>query len=329
MFIHVFPQDILWKAGVSNFFENNEFAGSKVNIPQTMAGVHLTPEIGMRWNENHRIFAGFDAMYEYGSDKFTDFINPVVYYEFAGKKWRFYSGAFPRKLALDKYPRMFFRDSIQNFRPTVTGMFWEYFADRNYANVWLDWVSRQTYAKREAFFLGWSGRYNRNVFYGQHFGYMLHFAGMMEPEIDEGLHDNILLLTSIGIDLASKTNFEKLEANVGWAVGLERDRSIEKLHKPQGLLSELIVEYRGLELYNTLYKGSGQQIFYADHGNELYWGDPMYRTDFYNRTDLSILFYKSDVVNLKMTWSLHFAERTTYHSQLFTASFELDNLKKK
>jgi len=327
--VNVFSQEILWKAGVQSFFENNEFAKSKVNIPQTMAGVHLAPEIGLKWNDNHRIFAGFDAMHEWGSDKTVDFFNPLVYYEFSGKHFRFYTGAFPRKLALGKYPRMFFRDSIQNYRPTITGMFWEYVEGNNYMNVWLDWVSRQTYTRREAFFLGWSGKYAMNIFYGQHFGYMLHFAHTMQPERTGGLHDNLLMLTSLGVDLASKTNFEKLEANAGWVVGLERDRSLDNWKTPQGFMSEAIIEYKGLEIHHILYKGKGQQIFCADHGSALYWGDPMYRTELYNRTDLSVWFYKSNVVNLKMTWSLHFAEQTMYHSQLFTASFELDNLKRK
>jgi len=326
--INVFSQDFLWKAGVYNFFDNAEFAGSQFNIPQTMAGVHLAPEIGMLWDDNHRIFAGFDAMHEYGSDKAVDFFDPIVYYHFAGKQFRFFAGAFPRKQVLDKYPRIFFQDSINNYRPTVTGVFWEYDSGGNYMNVWLDWVSRQTHTRRESFFLGWSGKYNLQLFYGQHFGYMLHFAGVMEPVIHEGLHDNILTLTSLGLDLSSKTNFEQLEANIGWAAGLERNRSLGEWHRPQGFLSEVKVEYKGLALNNTFYKGQSRQIFRNDCGSDLYWGDPMYQAKTYNRTDCSILFYKSDVVNIKMTWSLHFTERTMYHQQLFSASFELDHLKK-
>ena len=324
----VFSQDFLWKAGIYNFFDNSEFANSKINIPQTMAGVHLSPEIGMQWDDNHRVFAGFDAMHEYGSDKAVDFFNPVVYYHFAGRQFRFFAGAFPRKQALDRYPRIFFQDSINNYRPTVTGVFWEYHSRDNYMNVWLDWVSRQTYTRRESFFLGWSGKVNLPVFYGQHFGYMLHLAGVMDPVIPEGLHDNILTLTSLGIDLTSKTHFERLEANIGWAVGMERDRSMGEWRCPQGILSEIKIEYKGLEVFNTFYKGQSHHIFRDDHGCELYWGDPMYAATTYNRTDCSILFYKSEVVNLRMTWSLHLAEHTMYHQQLFNASFELDNLKR-
>ena len=328
-FIHVSSQDVLWKAGVYTFFDNTEFAHSKIQMPQTMAGIHLTPEIGLQWNENHHFFVGLDAMHEFGSDKAVDFFDPIAYYEFTGKPFRFLAGAFPRKQALDKYPRLFFQDSIQNYRPMINGIFWEYNSGGSYMNVWLDWVNRQTYTKREAFFLGWSGKYNHHVFYGQHFGYILHFSTTMNPEIDEALHDNILTLTSLGVDLSSKSNFEQLEANIGWAVGMERDRDIGEWNSPQGLLSEIKVEYKGLSLYNTFYKGQRQQIFHDIYGRELYWGDPMYRSTVYDRADFSILFYKSDVVNIKMSWSLHFAEKTTYHEQLFHASFELDNLKKK
>jgi hypothetical protein len=326
--IHAFAQEVLWKTGINNFFDNTEFANSKIQVPQTMAGVHLTPELGLRRNDNHHFFAGFDAMHEYGSDKVVDFFNPIAYYEFAGKQFRFFAGVFPRKQALDKYPRLFFQDSIQNYRPTVNGILWEYNAGKNHMNVWLDWVSRQTFTRREAFFLGWSGRYNLNVFYGQHFGYMLHFANTMNPEIDEDLHDNILILTSLGIDLSSKTNFDQLEANVGWAVGMERSRKLGEWHRPHGFLTEIKIEYKGLALNNTYYNGQSQQVFRNDYGSELYWGDPMYRAKAYNRSDLSILFYKSDVVNIKMTWSLHFAEQTMYHEQLFGASFDLNSLKK-
>jgi len=329
IFIHAFSQEFLWKAGVYNFFDNAEFDYSNVQIPQTMAGVHFAPEVGLRWNTNHRFFVGLDAMHEYGSNKTIDYFNPIVYYEFSGKHFRFYGGAVPRKLILDRYPRMFFQDSIANYRPVINGIFWEYSSGGNYMNIWMDWVSRQTYTRREAFFMGWSGRYNLNIFYGQHFAYMLHFAGYMDPVSPEGLHDNGLATYSLGVDLSSKTNFEKLEANVGFSLGMDRDRDLDEWHYPRGFLSEMKIEYKGLELFNTFYNGQPQQFFRADHGTDLYYGDPFYRTKSYNRADLSILFYKSDVVNLKFTWSLHFTEQTTYHQQLFYATFDLDNFKKK
>jgi len=327
--MNAFSQAFIWKAGVDNFFDNSEFDNSNVQIPQTMAGVHFAPEVGFKWNDNHRFLVGVDAMHEYGSNHAIDYYNPIIYYELAGKPFRFYAGSVPRKLVHDKYPRMFFQDSIRYYRPFINGIFWEYGSGGSFMNIWLDWVSRQTFTRREAFFMGWSGRYSRRIFYGQHFAYLLHFAGMMEPEIPESLHDNGLLLYSLGIDLSTKTNFETLEANAGWSIGLERDRDIGAWHYPHGFYSELKAEYGGLELYNTFYKGQSQQVFCNDHGSDLYWGDPFYRTNAYDRIDLSAWFYKSAVVNIKLTISLHFTEQTMYHQQLFTASFDLDNFSRK
>jgi hypothetical protein len=322
-------QDVVWKTGLRSFFDNTEFGGSRVQIPQTMAGVHLAPEIGLSLNGNHRVFAGIDLLHEYGSNKAVGFYDPILYYEYAGAPFRFYAGAIPRHLVLDKYPRMFFQDSISNYRPVINGVFWEYGVNGNYANVWLDWASRQTHQRHEAFFMGWSGRYNHGIFYAQHFGYMFHFAGVMDPVIPEPLHDNGLILTSLGIDLAEKTGFVKLETNLGWSVGLERDRELGIWHKPQGVLSETKVEYRGLGLFNTYYKGSSQQVYYSDHGNELYWGDPVYRSKEYDRIDLYIHFIRTPAVTLKFAYSLHLTEKQMYHEQAFYATFNLDNLKNK
>jgi hypothetical protein len=322
-------QKFVYKAGVHSFFDNKEFSGSKIQTSQTMSGVHLAPQVGLAFKEKHRIYAGIDLMHEFGSNKLIGYKDLFAYYQLDNEPFRFYMGAFPRHEVLEKYPRMFFQDSIRNYRPTITGLFWELYKEENYLNVWLDWTSRQTETRREAFFMGWSGRYNLGIFYGQHFGYMFHFTNVKNPEVPEGLHDNGLILTSLGIDLAEKAKFRKLELNVGWSVGLERDRSSGNWHTPQGLLSELKVEYRGFGIFNTYYRGRSQQFFYDDHNSELYWGDPLYRASEYNRTDIYINFIKNDVVNVKLTYSLHFVENTIYHQQMLTANFDFGNVDKK
>lgn len=325
----IFAQNLLWKAEVNSFFDNTEFSNSKVQIPQTMAGVHFAPEIGISFHEKNRIFIGIDVLHEFGSDEFIDYHDPIIYYEYAGNPFRFYMGAVPRKKLLDKYPRMFFQDSINNYRPTINGFFWELNKDKNYANVWLDWTGRQSKEKNEAFFVGWSGRFNYKSFYVQHFGYMFHFAKKKDPVIDEAIHDNGLILTSVGLDLADRTGFEKLEINAGWSLGLDRDRELGKWETPQAFVSEMKVEYRGLGLFNSLYVGNKQQKFRNDHGSNLYWGDPFYRLKKYDRADLYINFFKSKVVNLKLICSFHFAESSVYNEQALYASFDLDNFSSK
>ena len=120
---------------------------------------------------------------------------------------------------------------------------------------------------------------------------MFHFAGFMDPVIDEALHDNLLQLTSIGADLSDRTVFDRLELNAGYVTGFDRARADDTgwlIHN--GFLSELFIEYKRFGLFNTFYAGDGQMYFYEDHDNELYWGDAFYRTNTYNRSDSYWIF---------------------------------------
>jgi hypothetical protein len=184
-----------------------------------------------------------------------------------------------------------------------------------------------TEVTREAFFIGFSGRYNAGILYAQHFGYMYHFASMKNPVIDEALHDNLLFLTSVGVNLAPFTGLSQLDFNAGWAMGLERSRADQTgVIKRGGLLMEAKVEYRGIGLFHTFYKGEGTQYFYNDHGNDLYWGDPAYRTRTYNRSDIYIRFLQGSKVNIKLVYSLHFLESNVFHEQALKVSFDLNRI---
>jgi len=329
--VSVYSQALLYKVGLHNFFDNNEFANCPVGDSQTMAGVHFAPQIGLGLDSVHRIFVGADVMHEYGSAQAIGYSDPIAYYEYAGKVFRFDIGAFLRKMALDKYPLFFFQDSINNYRPTMNGLFWEFYSKSgNYLNIWLDWTSRQTFTKRETFFMGWSGRYNWNVLYGQHFGYMYHFAGVLAPDQHLPIHDNGRIWTALGINLASKTPLDKLDINAGWAVGLEQNRAINTgWETSQGILSEIKAEYRGIGVFNTFYRGASQDKYYNEYRSQLYWGDRLYRATRYNRLDGYAYLVKTENVALKFAFSLHFVGSGMFTEQQFYATFDLDNLKNK
>ena len=319
-------QNVNWKVDIFSFFDNTEFGHSLVQIPQTMAGTQLAPELGLSWDSVHMANAGVNLLHEYGSGKVIDKFYLTAYYEFDKKPFRFIMGAFPRSYAIEKYPRIFFQDSITYYRPNINGIFWEIHNNKNYFDLWLDWTSRQSPTKHEAFFMGFSGKYNMGIFYLQHFGYMFHFAGVMKPVVDEALHDNGLFLTSAGVDLNGMTIFDKLNVNAGWVAGLERARSEQTgWLKHNGLLIEARVEYKKVGIFNSFYKGGSQMSFYSEHSNELYWGDPIYRAKTYNRSDLYINFISNKIVNVRLTYSLHFAENRIYHEQSLKASFNLNN----
>jgi hypothetical protein len=318
-------QDFNGKVGLFTFFDNTEFSGSSFKVPQTMSGVALSPEVGLRWDSAYWVGAGVSLVHEFGSVKAIDYYYPTAYIHYNKEPFRFTMGAFPRNNVLEKYPRIFFQDSISYYRPNINGLFWEIGKNQDYLNVWLDWTGRQTEVTREAFFIGFSGRYNIGILYAQHFGYMYHFASKENPIIDEALHDNLLFLTSLGVNLAPVTGLSQLDFNMGWAIALERSRADQTgVISRGGLLMESRVEYKGIGLFNTFYKGEGTQYFYNDHGNELYWGDPLYRARTYNRSDIYIKFLRNSKVNMKLVYSLHFLESNVFHEQSLKVSIDIN-----
>lgn len=312
-----FAQELTWETGLFSFFDNTEFGQSGVKIPQTMAGVMITPEIGLKWDSGHIISTGVSVMHEFGSPKAIDKIYPVAYYSYNRGPFRFLMGAFPRSMAIEKYPRLFFQDSISYYRPEINGIFVEYRERQNFLNLWLDWTGRQSKTVHEAFFVGLSGRYNAGIFFLQHYDYYFHYAMLMDPVIDEALHDNALFLTSAGIDLSGKFSISKLETNLGWVAGLERARAENTgWISMNGLFLETRIEYKFVGLFNTFYSGDGLMYFYKDHSNNLYWGDPVYRAKTSDRTDFYLNFIRNDKINIELTYSLNFLEGRLYHEQM-------------
>jgi hypothetical protein len=323
-------QKLTWQAGLYSFFDNTEFGHSHVQMPQTMAGVRFTPGFCLRFDSVHTITAGINMLHEYGSNSVVDDISPTAYYMYDREPVRFIAGAFPRDYALNRYPRIFFRDSLAYYRPNMNGILVDYSHDNLSANLWLDWTSRQSYENHEAFFVGFSGRYEMGIFYVQQFSYMFHFAGKMDPVINEALHDNIMMLASLGLDLSGKTFLDRLEINAGYVNGLDRARSDNTgwlVHN--GFLTEAFIEYKRFGIFNTFYAGDGQMFFYKDHDNELYWGDPFYRTNTYNRSDFYLDFLRNDIVNARLLFSFHFTEKNVYNEQALKVSVNLNNIRLK
>jgi hypothetical protein len=325
---NAFSQEKNWRLDVFSFFDNTEFGRSAVKIPQTMAGVQVAPEFGVIWDSVNKVNVGVNLLHEFGSPKAIDRYYPTAYYESSRGPVRFLMGAFPRTRVIENYPRLFFQDSITYYRPNINGFFTEYRKDDNYFNIWLDWTGRQSKTVNEEFFIGFSGRYKTGIFYVQHFGAMFHFAGKMDPVVEEPLHDNLLFLTSAGIDLSGRTCFSKLEANAGWVLRLERSRADNSgWITSRGLLVETRVEYKWLGLFNTFYTGDNLMHYYSELGNNLYWGDPTYRSKISDRSDFYIKFLQSRTVDLELTYSLTFMESRMYHEQMLKLIVNLNSSK--
>jgi len=327
-------QTKIWQVELTPFFDNTEFAASPVTHDQTMAGTCLNPTIGLAFDSINRIMGGVSLLQELGSKNAIDQCIPIAYYAYEGKPFTFYMGAFPRKFAVEDYPKVFFQDSIAFYRPIMTGLSWKVSKNKNYFDVWLDWTGRQSTTQRETFFMGLNGRLQKDVFYLQHYGDWMHYAKTIDPPIGQFIHDNGLFLTSVGLDLTKKTNLDKLDINAGWLFGLERDRGTTNWLGHNGLMIDATIEYKGIGLKNTFYSGDKQMTFYSEEGNKLYWGDPVYRLNFYNRTDIFIKFFESDRVKTKFVYSLHVSEDRSFNERVFNeqalyVTVDLNNYKPK
>ncbi|MCU0457363.1 MAG: hypothetical protein MUE74_13785 [Bacteroidales bacterium] len=317
-------QDFFWKASLFSFFDNLEFAGSEVKKSQTMAGVMAAPEIGLKWDSAHSIAGGVSIIHEFGSQDVFDKIYPIAYYQYNSLPFTFLMGAFPRTLAGENYPRMFFQDSVGYYRPNINGLFFQYHPRRGYVNAWLDWTGRQSETVREAFFIGICGRYWYRNLYASHHSYMFHYASRLDPVIHQPLHDNMLFLTSLGWDLSQSTSLTKLDLNAGWVLSLERERTGNAgWISGNGILVELCAEYNFAGILNTLYIGKEMMSFYGEHGNRLYWGDPVYRAGNHDRLDMYIKFLRRERTDIRLTWSVHVMEGLVYNEQMLKVSIDI------
>ncbi|MDR1678874.1 MAG: hypothetical protein LBR81_03765 [Prevotellaceae bacterium] len=314
-----------WQVELSPFFDNTEFARSRVQHDQTMAAVRLSPEIGLSFDTVHRVRVGISLLQEFGSTQAVDNYTPIAYYEYNKAPYRFLMGAFPRTERLKEYPRAFFQDSVLWYRPVLTGFLWEVYNDLSYFNLWLDWTGRQTETQREAFFAGWSGRYQKNIFFAQLFGYMFHYAKTKNPPVDQFIHDNGLAQLSVGLDFKGRTPLTELKFSAGYLGGLEDNRGTTSWLRHDAFVADLQLEYRRLGLQNSFYAGDPQMYFYPAEGNHLYWGDPFYRSDIYNRSDIYLKLIDSPRVKTKLQCSLHATEDGLFFEQGLFVQVKIGN----
>ena len=256
-------QDVEGAVGLHSFADNREY-GKSGRYPQTIFGIRISPELGLLLDSTHRIRVGFNALHEFGSPKFTNHIDPVVYYQYMKNNWNFYMGAFPRYKLLTDYPRSILTDTLNYYRPNVEGMLVKYENKHFRQTVWIDWTSRQTATARENFLFGLSGSYKTGLFFISHYAMMLHNAGPAVSIEGDHIEDNGALAVKVGLDLSKKTFLDSLTINAGGLMSFERVRTIGGWQTPKGLLLEFHAEYRRFGIINSYYNGEGHNIRFGD-----------------------------------------------------------------
>lgn len=316
-----------WSVNMYGFADNREY-NSSYQIPQSMLGVWLAPEVGLRFDSVHHVRVGVGLLREFGSPKeWLDQADYAAYYLYDAKPFKFYMGVFPGRELLADYPAVMLYDSISNYHQNLGGIYWSIYQNKWNFDLWLDWDGRQTSDNRERFIVGLKAKVQPNIFYASVQAYMRHYAGTTSGD---DLYDNMMARVCAGISWGGNSILDSLNVNVGGVFGYSRHRAIDERHKPVGLLSEVTLEKFGIGVKNSFYTGDEQQAMYSkpDIGGKLYLGDPYYRNRTYNRTDFYINFIETGRVSARFVYSLHAAEKELSHQQQFFLLINLDSNKK-
>ncbi len=306
------------------FFDNREYKYDKATA-QTLFGTRLSPEIGLAIG-NSRIMAGASWVQPIDGSTRRAKIHPTVYYRYEASAFRMSLGMFPRTQLLENTPAILQYDSLTYNRPNLAGALFQYVHRKGFAELYIDWRQVQTKTDREAFMAVFNGRWQPlPYFFAGGRAVMNHLARTRGVNDPHTVTDNLVVGPYVGIDLTSCTPLDTLTLKVGYHLSLDRLRNVGTWHHPQGILIDLLAEWRFLGVHNTFYKGDAQMPLYTMLGALLNQGDPYYQSPTYNRTDIYAYIFRKSYLNCIASCNLHFTPGRCDFQQQLTLRFFLDD----
>ena len=321
-----YSQEFTWKLGYNYFFDNAEYGSSSYSQSQTLHGMNLMPEIGLKLDSRQTIYTGVNLLKIVGSPSFTNGQDFLAYYQYKTPSVKFRAGSFPKEDMFDKYSEFLFKDSIRYFRPVMQGLYLKINNRHNdFLNVWLDWTGYGSKDIRESFFVGASGLKRHGVLFGEMQSYLFHYANTTPTNESFNVCEQFQMQLSVGASYSNMTGLDTLQFAIGGLIGLERDRGVKKdFDKPIGLTMRFNVEYNGLGTDNMAYFGNPRMSFYDKLGSNLYWGTPFLRDKSYIESKWYARLIKSDRVNAKIGLNMHLTERQLFFQQTITLSVNIN-----
>lgn len=312
---NIHAQEILWNVGMESVFDNREYS-SDFNFSQTIFGAILSPEVGLRWNNNHSLMVGAHVTSEFGSETKDITVDPAFYYNYKNNKFNISAGLVPFSQVIGTESRAFFSDSIRFYKKTISGLLLQYINGKNYAEIYCDWDGRQSETRREKFTVYSSGRITKNILFATYEFSMHHHAGTTAAD---GVTDNVWINPAIGVDLSHKLWLDSLTVSAGYLQSFQNDRSnVGYYVKPKGAEINIRVEKFNFGILNTLFLGDNMMPYYGMYGSSLYWGDSFYSTtnNIYNRAEIYWMPLKKKNFNLKVA-SIHHYDGSTWSWQQY------------
>ncbi|HBG58676.1 MAG TPA: hypothetical protein DDX07_11760 [Porphyromonadaceae bacterium] len=322
--VSLHAQEYRWKVGVDYFFDNQEYEKSSFIDPQTMNGIWLNPLAGISWDSTHTLYGGVNLLKIPGIKEAVNKVDVTLYYQYETPRVLFRAGAFPRTEALPNYSDFFFKDSVNHFMPLMQGIFWQIGKERNFFNAWMDWTGYATAVDRESFYLGFSGKLSRGIFFGDFQSYLFHYAGTYPGNPAYGVSEQMQGMASLGLEYHARNSFRGL-VSAGVFAGLERDRKAGESDKPVGFTARVDLEYWGIGTRNTFYAGDPRMHFFHTYGGDLYWGTQFLQGRSYLQSKWYIRLLDSERASVRLNANLHFSEGKMLFQQTLSVSASIDN----
>lgn len=284
-------QELQVGADFSTLFDNTEYASMEGVSSGTLFGARLTPKVGVEWHERNQLIVGVDLYQDFGDSHFLSDAKLQLYYAYDAPQLKLYAGLLPRSAMRGLRSPLFFDPSYCYYNNSISGVLARY-EDRespSYVEFAMDYTGMSSFDTREAFAIMSSGKHSFNVAdswlsYGYDF-YMGHYAIDDNPDTEDGVVDNIMLVPYLEYDcgrLCLMGNHPlTFDVRLSYVQSLQRDRIMENVWEhPFGGELSIFFEWCGLEISNRLYMGKGSLLtYYNRYGADVYHGMSLYRTD--------------------------------------------------
>jgi hypothetical protein len=277
-----------------------------------MLGARLDVQRGFTMDSVHHVFFGLNYLYEYGSKLTEHTPIPDLYYHYSGEQFNLYFGSFPRK-DLISYPLVFLSDTFEYYSPNMQGGYASFKNEFLHHNVWIDWTSRQTDTRREAFIAGLSGEVRINPVYLEYYFYMFHRALPKIRPAGEKLRDNGGGGIFLGTNFPEKLIPGDYSIDAGLIWNYDRFRP-GPVNNATGFMGRMDARYKWAGVDYNIYRGDPLDFENGDH---------FYLAGKYSRLGIMLIPFTGTKVSAHAKFNFHFLEGTVEYSQQILLSAKI------
>lgn len=316
-------QGVVWDIDFDVRLDNHEFAKMDIGQSKTLFGLYIAPTVGFGWDENiHSLNVGADLSASFGNGDNPYNGSFLAYYKLNNKRHQVYAGIFPVKDMFDDFSTAFISDEMRFYDRSLEGVAYKFTGDRGYVKVIFDMPHWRGDYLSEVLTLYSSSKWTFGKF---SIGYLFdlnHYA----YGINTGLVvDNYWFNPFVEFSFGEYIKLQRGVLSVGGIVTAQRDRSVAReLMFPMGFQGRLTLQKWNVGIDNTIYLGDNLMPYWGYEG--LYHGSEMYRTEtgLYNRLECYYNAFRSDVMDVSLSWIMHTDGKGIGWQQKATLKVNLD-----